>query len=436
MVTMTKAEETAVVAATTNEGESQVTVQVFDKETAAPVVDLTQASAKLRAIGNEIGLSLYERETEIKSLLLALLTGKHVLYLGDPGTGKSYLAEQFASRITNANYFQWLLNKTSDPTELLGPISIKAMENDQFLRKPDGKLPEAHVAFLDEVFKSNSATLNSLLSMMNEGIWYNDGKRLPVNLRVLVGASNEFAEDDGLQAFFDRFTFRHWVNYIQDNKNQFNMLKRSAAIRAGSITPSFTTISLNEIDALQKEVAKVQVSDASLNAFQKVIHELKNKMSINVSDRRLNACVHIMQANALLDGRTVTDADDMEHLPYVLWEKTEDIEDIEAVIVKLMDPFKDRVNTMYKQAVKTRDEVMAVTDTTDRANKAIDARNVLERTARGIDEIIAKAAKEGRRTDDFTKRSNEVKAMVREVMDKCLFNMNDLMTGQSGDLPF
>lgn len=72
---------------------------------------------------------------------------------GPPGTGKSLLVYNICKRIDGARYFQWLLNKTSDPAEILGPYSIKAMEQDKFLRKTNGKLPEAHIAFIDEIWK-------------------------------------------------------------------------------------------------------------------------------------------------------------------------------------------------------------------------------------------------------------------------------------------
>lgn len=88
-----------------------------------------------------------------------------------------------------------MLNKTSDPSEILGPFSVKEMENDKFMRITTGKLPEAHIAFMDEVFKSNAPTLNALLTIMNEHMFYNDGKPNDVPLISMFGASNEPPED-------------------------------------------------------------------------------------------------------------------------------------------------------------------------------------------------------------------------------------------------
>jgi MoxR-like ATPase len=393
--------------------------------------------AKLAAIGRELQSQLFERENEVRSILLGAASGKHVLLLGPPGTGKSMLAELFSKHISGATYFQWLLNRTSDPSELLGPISIKAMEKDQFLRKPAGKLPEAHIAFIDEIFKSNSATLNILLPLMNEGIWYNDGVPQKAQLKVAIGASNEFPEDEELDAFFDRFIFRHWVSYVGDSQNQANMLKNSALSRAGKLNTNRTILTLEELEAVQAHVNTIAVTDPAINALLKLQFELKKK-DIHISDRRLNTCLHVMQANAAMDGRNQVDPDDMEPLTYVLWERKEDVEDIAAQITKMMNPFKDKVNSAYREAMQMQSDVMAIVDKTDRANKAIDVRNVLEKLANKINTVIKDAAKEGRNTTEFERKRDEIVEMNNTIVNKCLlFSMdNDSTSADPDELPF
>lgn len=106
---------------------------------------------KLHNIEIEINNLFVERDGVIKDLIRALTVGHHMLLLGPPGTAKSKLAREICSRIDGGHFFEWLLNRTSDPAEILGPYSIKAMEQDKFLRKVKGKLPEAHIAFIDEI---------------------------------------------------------------------------------------------------------------------------------------------------------------------------------------------------------------------------------------------------------------------------------------------
>jgi MoxR-like ATPase len=108
-------------------------------------------------------------------------------------------------------YFERLLTKFSTPEELFGPISLKALEQDKFQRVLTGKLPEAQFAFVDEIFKSSSAILNSLLTLINERVFHNDGAAVQCPLVTMFGASNELPEGKELEALFDRFLFRFEV---------------------------------------------------------------------------------------------------------------------------------------------------------------------------------------------------------------------------------
>ena len=62
------------------------------------------------------------------------------------------------------------------------------LENDEYTRKTDGYLPTAEVAFIDEIFKANSAILNALLTLLNERLFDNGNQRLEVPLLCLVSA--------------------------------------------------------------------------------------------------------------------------------------------------------------------------------------------------------------------------------------------------------
>src|SRR6266542_2166206 len=120
-----------------------------------------------------------ERKEVIDGALAAVLAGEHVLLLGPPGTAKSALARAIAQAFGGI-YFERLLTKFSTPEELFGPISLKALEQDRFKRVLTGKLPEAQFAFIDECFKANSAILNSLLTLVNERLYHDDGAPLNV----------------------------------------------------------------------------------------------------------------------------------------------------------------------------------------------------------------------------------------------------------------
>jgi MoxR-like ATPase len=154
-----------------------------------------------------------ERTNVIDGALAAVLAGEHVLLLGPPGTAKSALARAIAQAFSGI-YFERLLTRFSTPEELFGAISLKALEQDRFARVVTGKLPEADFAFVDEIFKANSAILNSLLAIINERVFHNDGQPLSCPLVTMFGASNELPESKDLEALFDRFLLRFDVGYL------------------------------------------------------------------------------------------------------------------------------------------------------------------------------------------------------------------------------
>jgi len=99
---------------------------------------------------------LLEREDQARALLLALLSGEHVLLIGPPGTAKSALARRLHG-LVGGRWFERLLTRFTVPEELFGPLSLEALDHGRYEREIDGYLPAADVAFLDEVFKANSA---------------------------------------------------------------------------------------------------------------------------------------------------------------------------------------------------------------------------------------------------------------------------------------
>ena len=122
---------------------------------------------KVREVGRALDERFLDKEELVRLLLVTLVAGEHMLIVGPPGTAKSALVRHLA-RLVDARYFEYLLTRFSEPNELFGPVDIKAFREGTYVRRVEAMLPDAEIVFLDEIFKSNSAILNSLLSILNE----------------------------------------------------------------------------------------------------------------------------------------------------------------------------------------------------------------------------------------------------------------------------
>ena len=167
-----------------------------------------------RKLETELSAGFIGREEEARVAVLALLTRNHAVFIGEPGTAKSALIRRL-SQLISSKFFYYLLSKYTVPDELVGAIDPIAYKQGRFIRNTHGKLPQAELAFIDEVFKGSSETLNTLLSIMNERLFIDsDGTVYQCPLWSLYGASNEVPQDSELQAFYDRFLLRHFVRRI------------------------------------------------------------------------------------------------------------------------------------------------------------------------------------------------------------------------------
>eukprot|EP00889_Picochlorum_renovo_P001716 jgi/Picre1/28746/NNA_004145.t1 len=288
--------------------------------------------------------AMAQKEQEVRLLLLAALSQEHVLYLGPPGTAKSELGRRL-SKLCGGSYFERLLTRFSVPEELFGPLSMRALENDEYVRQVDGYLPTADVAFVDEIFKANSAILNTLLTILNERLFDNGSRRTRVPLLCLVGASNELPESEELDALYDRFLIRRQVGQVspaglmdmlttRKGKWQTNSLRHPGVSMSDSgdwedgDAPLLTVEDFETTRQRAEEEVHVPVEVLNIVADLRQYLQDKCEPPVYVSDRRLVKSVALLQVAAFSSGRTYVIPKDCMLLQHVLWQKPEESEKI------------------------------------------------------------------------------------------------------------
>jgi MoxR-like ATPase len=274
----------------------------------------------------------------VRLMLIATIAGEHMVLIGPPGTAKSALVRMFA-KLVQAQYFEYLLTRFTEPNEIFGPIDIQRFREGQYERRMAGMLPEAEIAFLDEVFKANSAILNSLLSVLNERIYTVGGKRFRVPLISAFGASNEVPNDEDLMAVFDRFLLRVHSDNL-DSYHFHDLLLRGIAHETSRIDGSYDSLepmlTATELHEVHRDFGpRMKFTEEFLASYKGLVFQIRSE-GVSVSDRRAIRMLKLFAASAFLDGRPAADPSDFFVLRHT-WNNLDQAEILEGIVGPVLE---------------------------------------------------------------------------------------------------
>ena len=369
---------------------------------------------KMNAVIAEVSGTLAERGELVHTIALALLTRKNLFVLGEPGQAKSQAIDTFRSHILGAKQFDILMSKGIDQEQLFGRLDLASIipgnvSNSRLKDDPkyeamrvqlkqlmdtaatdqeymelaslqsnmlryrnamalynqgnpeiltEGKIPDSHICFLDELFKANDGVLNSLLKALNERKYTNEGVTMTIPVVSFFSASNEIPnfnnpEEKCLRALYDRFDFKVCTSNVEDPENRKKIL---VAKRNGMVDAMTATITLQELEQMQEEVKSVLVPSGIDVLADNILCELRRK-EITVSDRTFFNYAPVVQAQAWLEGRNKVKPTDLKALVNYLWNKPEERATISEVIDKIAtNPLGDKLDAFLAKSYKLRDE--------------------------------------------------------------------------------
>ncbi len=295
--------------------------------------------AKLREVARALEARFLGKDEIGRLMLVTLLAGEHMLLVGPPGTAKSALVRHLC-RLIDARFFDYLLTRFSEPSELFGPVDIKAFREGTYVRRTEAMLPEAEVVFLDEIFKANSAILNSLLTILNERRFFTGARSVKVPLCSLFGATNEVPNDEALSAVFDRFL----VRTRSENLDSYHFhglvdrgLRAEAAQATGADEALQPLVTLAEIRSEQQRLhAHLVFGEEFLTRYKGLVFQIRSE-GVTLSDRRVVKLLKLCAASARLDGRPEVSEADLFVLKHV-WNSV----DQAALLADIVNPVLER----------------------------------------------------------------------------------------------
>jgi MoxR-like ATPase len=316
-------------------------------------------SDRLARIARTLESRFLGKDEAIRLLLIAAIAGEHAVLIGPPGTAKSALIRTFA-RLLSARYFEYLLTRFTEPNEIFGPVDIAAFREGRYQRRTEGMLPEAEIVFLDEVFKSNSAILNSLLTLLNERRYASGGQVLKTPLLSVFGASNEAPTDETLGAIFDRFLLR----IRSDNLDAYhfqNLLEKGleSEILGFSGAEIAPLASAGELSLLHKTFGeRMRFREEFFSTYKGLVFQIRAE-GIVLSDRRVVKLLKLFAASAFLDGRSEPDEGDFFVLQHI-WNNEDQATILESIVSPVLEAhFRDRPHARRVRSVGVGIESLA-----------------------------------------------------------------------------
>ncbi len=313
---------------------------------------------RINRFRQSLGRFFVDKQDIIDLMVVAAIAQEPLLIVGPPGTAKSDLVLKFkdALGLGEGDYFEYMLTRFTEPSEIIGAIDIKELRDGRYIRRKAGKLPTARLVFLDEIFKSNSAILNILLTIINEKKFYQDGAPEPVPLRILFAATNEVPEQGELAALKDRFVLKIQSQSVQEKHFQ-ELIDSGLASEAykGLNQKPWVEGHCNLDDLLKanryltllfaRKQSNARGEDQNdrdvffptevFQLFQRLVKTLTREDQIFISDRKLVKLYKLFRVRAwLLSGGTVS-KDDLKLLAY-LGESHQEIDHLRVKVPQLL----------------------------------------------------------------------------------------------------
>jgi MoxR-like ATPase len=275
--------------------------------------DLQNTFQQLRQEADKVLVGL---EEPFELLIIALLTGGHVLLEGVPGTAKTLMAKTVA-HLVQAQFTRIQFTPDLMPSDILG-TSVFDLNSGQFYLKQGPIFTQMLLA--DEINRAPAKTQSALLEAMEERQVNLEGVRYPLAVPFMVIATQNPLEYEGTyplpEAQLDRFLFKVLVPYSEIS-TEIEVLRRYHQgfdphnLATSGLTPLLTA---DFVIQARQAINAIVVEDGVLEYIARLtaVSRQSPDLILGASTR---AATHVLLASktfAALQGRDFVTPDDVK----------------------------------------------------------------------------------------------------------------------------